>query len=86
MCDLKPKFPKLEARIAELGFNNSTLGERLKMGSQGLGRRLRCDVMFDVFDAVELMRELDATFNELFGDVNWGDVNVKYNDSRNSSV
>ena len=28
MYDLKPKYPKLEARIAELGFNRTTLGER----------------------------------------------------------
>ena len=70
MCDTKPKFPKLEARMAELGLNRTTLGERHGMGGQALGRRLRGEIEFDLMEIMWLMTELDSTFDELFSEIN----------------
>ncbi len=72
MCDLKPKFPKLEARMSELGFNRTTLtnGDDKVIDAQSLGRRLNGVVEFDLKEILWLMKKLDATFDELFSEIN----------------
>ena len=72
MCDTKPKFPKLEARIAELGFNKTTLtnDDSIELNHQALGRRLRGDVQFELHEIIWLMNKLDASFDELFSEIN----------------
>lgn len=66
MCNFKPKFPKLEARIAERGLNYTVVGDAHGMGGQAFGRRMRGEIEFDLSEVNWLINFFDCSFSDLF--------------------
>lgn len=66
MCIEKPLFPKLEAKIAEKGFNYTTVGNAHGMGGQAFGRRMRGEIEFDLSEVNWLIEFFDCAFSDLF--------------------
>ena len=65
-----PKYPKLEAKIAETGISNTQLANVLGISVSMLSKRLSGEVDFDLAEIFTLIEHFDCEFNDLFGVVN----------------
>ena len=68
MCGTMPKFPKLEAKLAERGITYNQLAIYMGMSLSAISRRMNGEVEFDLAEINKILELLECSFTEVFGE------------------